>query len=181
MALIALFILQPRPPVPPPKSLTRNPLNATASSFAPRRRRKWVQASRIWSLGVVRLAGTKVRAPRHRGCSAALINFGNPTAAADAAVGRDLARGARNSGSPPPCTSTCQQTQQGVPVSVDLGGKKQTDTRNLPAVVHGGNEIVRSEEGQMMHSMPKQDGDLLLRAEEVDGESSKVVRPSSLT
>ena len=64
---------------------------------------------------------------------------------------------------------------------LDLGGKKQTDTRNLPAVVHGGNEIVRSEEGQMMHSMPKQDGDLLLRAEEVDGESSKVVRPSSLT
>ena len=60
MALIALFTFQPRPPVPPPKSLTRNPLNATASSFAPKRRRKWVQASRMWSLGVVRLAGTKV-------------------------------------------------------------------------------------------------------------------------
>ena len=59
--------------------------------------------------------------------------------------------------------------------------ESSTDTRNLPAVVYGGNEIVRSEEGQVMHSMPKQDGDLLLRAEEVDGESSKVVRPSSLT
>ena len=79
---------------------------------------------------------------RHRGFSAALINFENPTAAADAAVGRELARGARNSGSPPPCTSTCQQTQQGVPVSAYLGGKKQTGTTNLPAVVHGGNEIV---------------------------------------
>ena len=51
--------------VRPPKSLTHNPLNATASSFAPKRRRKWVQASRMRSLGVVRLAGTKVcaRAP----------------------------------------------------------------------------------------------------------------------
>ena len=107
--------------------------------------------------------GAKIRDRR------ALNNFRNPTAAADAAVGRDLARGARNSGSPPPCTSTCQQTQQGVPVSADLGGKKQTGTKNLPAVVHGGNEIVRSEEGQMMHSIPKQDGDLLLGAEEVDG------------
>ena len=65
MALIALFTFQPRPPVRPPKSLTHNPLNATASSFAPKRRRKWVQASRMRSLGVVRLAGTKVcaRAP----------------------------------------------------------------------------------------------------------------------
>ena len=61
------------------------------------------------------------------------------------------------------------------------GGKQQTDTRNLPAVVHGGNEIARSEEGQMMHSMPKEDGDLPPGAEEVDGESFKVVRPSSLT
>ena len=36
MALIALFTSQPRPPVRPPKSLTHNPLNATASSFAPK-------------------------------------------------------------------------------------------------------------------------------------------------
>ena len=62
-----------------------------------------------------------------------------------------------------------------------MGGKKQTGTKNLPTSCMAAIEIVKSENRQVMHSMPKQDGDLLLRAEEVDGESSKVVRPSSLT
>ena len=42
-------------------------------------------------------------------------------------------------------------------------------------------EIVKSENRQVMHSIPKEDGDLLPGVEEVDGESFKVVRPPSLT